>query len=469
MDASTQCIRENGGLIPVRRGNIGQFDDSLDFTHIVRDFDRINLIRVSHEVLCESWSSDLRSWGGAHPRLCLMERIAPAFKFFVSLRLPSDVDATDFVCALRRILRAFGFAADRCAVLCDSVDAASYRFVWDDVVVDANRAYIIRGRMIAELSSFDIGENACSYRWEEIFIGKTGKAYEACLPGPSFPGSLKFGVCDICLNRVAKRRDCTQCMRRGVIILPGVLRPVALLEFDDCGAVRSPSCVPDVESCLIKATVPVSENWRVPSGTPFCIYNVGVHAPSGGLWKSRRRQISVSSSIQLLLQGVIRSSHPLFAQLVVTTRSVTSASTDKYVIHPCGIGSHTCLKYRAEHVDSYTYFVVTPRGVSQRCYSNETLNCGTSCKHKDALNIPFTDGIVHELFPSSAMVAPPSISNSTQSSAFQLASRISDYHFNICRGGANRKRNVYGDAKKAPVIPSARSAKRSYSSREDST
>ena len=468
MDATAQCIREHGGLVPVRRTKNGQFDETMSFTLLVRDIDRIHGIRVPIEAIGESWATDLRTWGGTHPRLCLMERIAPSFKFFVHAQLPPGVDALAMVPTLRTIIREFGFSANQCAVMQDSLDTSSNRFVWDDVIVNSHRAYILRERIAAELSSRDTGAYACSYRWTDVFAGPLGKMYDTCLPGPTFPGSLKFGTCEECGNGVAKRKECTRCARRGVSILPGVMQPLALMEFDDAGAVSRHPTTPTWSSCIIHTTSPVSDDaWRIPAGTPFCGYTEISPKPTGGLWNSRRKQAPSSLHIRKLLQDAIRSSNTLFKQLVVTERSVTSASPDKYVIHPVGIGAHNCIKFRSEHTDSYVYFVVTPRGVTQRCYSLEALSCGTSCKQKVAQNVSLEERVLRELFPSSSTCDAVSISNSTQTSAFQLASRVSDYHANLCKGAATRKRNVYGDIKSNPMAHAPRSTKRQFGQDED--
>lgn len=463
MDKASRCIQDGGGFVALRRSSAGQFDATLEFTYIVREFDRIHVINVPVADMCASWMADLATWGQAHPRLCIMERITSSFLFFVNAQLPHDIDAIDLVPRIRRVVREFGFSAERCVVIQDTANAASNRYIWPDVRVNAHRAYVMRERIIAELASQDTDENTSSYRWADVF---GGKVYEACLPGPCLPGSLRFITCAKCNNKAAVRRECAQCMLRGVTISPGVLAPFALVQFDEAGVMSRDPVAPQLDMCTINTTDPISTAWCVPSGTPFCVYATTTPIPAGGR-KSRRKEPDVTVAIRALLQRVIRSTHAVFKQLVVTNRSVSRISADKYVIHPCGIGSHSCIKFRAEHKDSNVYFVVTPRGVIQRCYSNDALGCGTNCKHREAQCLPLDDGVVRLLFPASAATPTPNISNSTQSSAYQLATRISDYHTNIMRGGAGRKRNVYGDSKKAPAPPPSRSGKRSATSRDD--
>ena len=250
-------------------------------------------------------------------------------------------------------------------------------------------------------------------------------------------------------------------------ISPGVMAPLALVEFDEAGAMSRDTVAIQLDMCLIHTTDAISTTWRIPQGTPFCIHATTL-IPTGGR-KNRRKEADLTDEIRALLQSVIRSTNANFNQLVVTNRSVNHVSTEKYVVHPWGIGSQSCIKFRAEHTDSSIYFVLTPHGITQRCYSNEALVCGTNCKHREAKYLPLDEGVVRELFPGFSAAAPmPNISNSTQSPAYQIATRISDYHANIIRGGAGRKRNVYGDVKKAPAAaPPSRSGKRAGTSRDD--
>jgi hypothetical protein len=450
--------------MPLRRSTTGQFDASLQFTYIVKEYDRIHAIQVPTADMCTAWLADLQKWGQAHPRLCIMERIAPSFNFFVHAQLPPHTQALDLVPRMRTVIREFGFVAKQCAVLQDTADPASNRYVWSDVCVSANRAYIIRERIIAEFASNDTPEHTSSYHWADVF---GGKIYDPGLPGPSLPGSLKFALCTNCHNKAAVRRDCAQCMLRGFTISPGVTVPFALLEFDEADAMSNNSIPPKLEMCLIHTTKTISATWHVPPGTPFCVHAANAPIPTGGR-KSRRKEPDLPPHIRDLIQSVIRSTHPVYHKLVVTNGSVNRVATDKYIIHPRGIGSQSCVKFRAEHTDSIIYFVITPRSVVQRCYSNQALACGTNCKYRKGQCSPLDEGVVRDLFPEIPSASTPNISTSTQTSAYQLATRIADYHTNLIRGGTGRKRNVYGDVKKAPAPPpSSRSGKRTSNARDD--
>lgn len=470
MDNASRCIQTDGGLVPLRKSTTGNFDASLDFTYVVQEFDRIHTINVPHADMISAWMADLATWGKVHPRLCIMERITPSFQFFFNAKLPPGTDATNLVPRIRGVIREFGFDARTCALLQDTQEPASNRYIWPDTCVTANRAYILRERIIAELASHDTAAQTTAYRWEDA-IG--GKMYEACLPGPPLPGSLKFVTCSKCNNKPAVRRECAQCMLRGVTISPGVMVPFALLGFDDAGAMSAKPIPPEIDLSIymIHTNSPISNTWHVPSGTPFCIYAANTPTPAGAARRiTKKEPENVAEHIRNLLQSVIRSTNAVFSQLVVTNRSVNHASPQKYVIHPRGIGSHSCIKFRNEHTDSVVYFVITPRGIKQRCYSNQSLVCGTNCKHREAQCMPLDEGVVRHLFPSMAADTTPNISNSTQTSAYQLATRISDYHANIIRGGAGRKRNVYGDSKRAPAPPPpSREGKRQRNSQEEET
>ena len=448
----------------LRRSCTGQFDQTLSFTHIVRDFERVYATTASSEELREAWMIDLSHWEDAHPRLCVMERISDSFKFFVNAQLSPAVPAVSIASFLRRVIMEFGFVADHCVVLRDTVDRTCHRYVWTGVVVNSTQAYIMRDRIVADLSAQDTGEHLGSYRWAGVF---GGKAYEKSLPGPSLPGSMKFAKCALCKNKPSTRRECSQCAFRGTVVVPGTMAPMVRLNFDDAGILSCESTPPPADSCLIHCTEPTPTTWRIPPGTPFCVNAASTANPAGGLWKSRRRQTDISTELRAQLQLIVRSIQPAFAKLVVTTRSVHRFAAEKYVIHPCGIGSQSCMKFRAEHTDSYVFFVITPQGVTQRCYSNDLLSCGVECKNRGGHSSPLTEAAVRELFPSVSVRPTPTISNSTQSAAYQLACRISDYHLNITRGGVGRKRNVYGDSKKAPVTRATRNPKRSLDSRED--
>ena len=464
MDHSSCCIRDGGGLVVLRRSSTGQFDAALSFTHVVREFDRVYTTSVSRAALCEAWVKDLSTWGAAHPRLCVMERISDSFKFFLDAQLPSDVPAVSIAPILRQIIMEFGFVADHCVVLRDTVDMQCHRYVWADVIVNHTQAYVMRERIIADLSSHDTGQHLGSYRWAGVFAGKP---YEPSLPGPSLPGSVKFLKCTQCSNRAGTRRECSHCVFRGTVVAPGTMAPLVRLEFNDAGILSCETTPPPVEECFIHCAGPIPSTWRTPPGTPFCVHVDSGRNPLGGLWKSRRRQTDISPDLRALLQRVVRSIHLSFSKLVVSTRSVHRVSPDKYVVHPCGIGSHSCMKFRGEHTDSYVLFVITPRGVTQRCYSSEMLSCGVECRAREGHCSPIDETVRRELFPSFSVHQTPTISNSTQSAAYQLACRISDYHANIIRGGVGRKRNVYGDSKKAPMAKSNRNSKRSFDSRED--
>lgn len=462
-DNSSRCIQHHGGLIALRRSSTGQFNSALDFTHVVRDLDRVYAIRVPSGEMCESWMEDLVTFGLAHPRLSVMERIAPSFKFFLNAQLPAGEAALELVPVIRGVIRLFGFAANECAVLRDTDDAACHRYVWPDVCVNASRAYVLRERVIAELSANDTGDHVCSYRWADVF---DGKMYEPCLPGPAFPGSAKFTLCMLCQNKAATRRECACCMLRGVVLSPGVMMPLAVIQFDAEGSFSCVPGEPHLGKFLIHSDVPISNDWIVPSGTPFCPFAATSPVPVGWNWKSRKKYTDVSKDIQILLQRVIRATHAAFSRLVVTERSVYIPSSDKFVVHPVGIGSTSCIQFRSDHLDSIVFFVITPRGVAQRCYSSEVVLCGNECKHRESQCSPLDEVVINRLFPR-ASGPPTNISNSTQSSAYQLACRISDYHTNIIRGGVGRKRNVYGDVNRPPSSASSSKSKRNSSGSRD--
>jgi hypothetical protein len=311
-----------------------------------------------------------------------------------------------------------------CAVL-DSADrttrkAPGLHIVFPWLQVDTDMALWLRSSVVSLLRS-RCGQ--LEQDWEtvvDIAVLTTN--------GLRMVGSDKCRDCSTCHNSPDARLFCGDCNRRGrvpegKIYLPWLTIPEAetkQLLADLCAnlaygahmcSTRVPSDMQQVCPWFSKPTgaPPPSVRTRLKSAETK-LANGKDHSlteSAGGKLRLRTENVELSDALRAALQLTLASHHQCYAALEPYSleRLVGPKNGDTYCLKVRGFGCRFCQNKRSEHGQQTVYFIISARGIVQRCYSRKPLErVHGLCEKFASAPTPLHDDLMLLLYPRSAEV-----------------------------------------------------------------
>jgi hypothetical protein len=128
---------------------------------------------------------------------------------------------------------------------------------------------------------------------------------------------------------------------------------------------------------------------------------------AGGAPRLRTEAVELSAPLRGALQLTLAAHHPSYAALEPYSleKLVGAKSGDTYRLKVRGFGSRFCQNKRGEHGQQSVYFIVSPRGVAQRCYSRKALErVHGLCENFASAPTPLHEDLALLLYPRAAAI-----------------------------------------------------------------
>ena len=328
------------------------------------------------DALYDALDHDLRSGQKAY----LVEQVSDVFCFFCDLDLPellpSDVVRRVSGLTRRAVQAYFPSLPDlRCAICAplaspEAVERTTPRLhlVFPDVYVTAREARVLCAGLELALraSGVDVDWRAAL----DLGVYSTGLRMLGCHKGKK------------CEKRNCPRVVGNPCACRGLKWYDGSPHVYWLWDLLPEGDLLyyKPSRSRAIRLCSIRCPQGTRPSGLVmPPRAPAYDEESGVPPQPGGLKRPRGgettwRPINLPPQLQTELLRCVRGFHgPLYRD--VTIQTVLAGAGDPatiYLVKIGGEGNRYCLNKRGEHCQSTVYFVLTPLGLTQRCYSKKT-------------------------------------------------------------------------------------------------
>ena len=204
-------------------------------------------------------------------------------------------------------------------------------------------------------------------------------------------GSSKCTRCPVCTRRVNidanSDRRCAECHGLGYALCGKgrIYQPVWVIQGGDQSPAANTERFRNVnEYALVLSTILTAETR--PCGA-FALPDNFVNLLPRNLKSMGRlhdREICSSDPRVVAIQEFVRSLRPEYSNIVIAKvifnggKSKTQKNSESYLCKTFGVGSHYCGNVQREHKSSTIYFLVSVKGVSQRCYSRKPPAIGTS-------------------------------------------------------------------------------------------
>jgi hypothetical protein len=204
-------------------------------------------------------------------------------------------------------------------------------------------------------------------------------------------GSSKCTRCPVCTRRVNidanSDRRCAECHGLGYALCGKgrIYQPVWVIQGGDQSPAANTERFRNVnEYALVLSTILTAETR--PCGA-FALPENFVNLLPRNLKSMGRlhdREICSSDPRVVAIQEFVRSLRPEYSNIVIAKvifnggKSKTQKNSESYLCKTFGVGSHFCGNVQREHKSSTIYFLVSVKGVSQRCYSRKPPAIGTS-------------------------------------------------------------------------------------------
>ena len=315
-------------------------------------------------------------------RLYVIERRTPVFKMHFDLDLKiihTEADTTALLDVLHGAVASFLPRGAKenwcitCAVLNDERvirKAAGLHIVFPWLFVDTEQALWLRASVVAQLQTKCTGMEK---DWEtavDVAVLTTN--------GFRMVGSDKCKDCATCHNSRDARSFCSDCSRQGRVPQSKVYLPWKTLPEEATRKLRA-----DIRANLAYAVrmcstrIPVGRQqrtaaFRVPVGAPAPAGRRKALAPHGGPGAQLRADsVCVTPELRSALQETLATHHCAYAALeIVGFERLLGLS---FGLKVRGFGCRFCQNKEAEHTQQTVYFVLSPKGIVQRCYSRKGL------------------------------------------------------------------------------------------------
>lgn len=355
-----------------------------------------------------SYITDIRNDGSTrHPSHQIYEHLATeCHKFYVDAKLPDDISSPlQLLKLMKTVLDEFASVdkTEQCIILTDKTKRA--RFVWPRFLISPRDAAIIVTRLAAVFSGMD-GIRSASYRWKELFTHPSKYIPKRGHPILLMPYSTSTPACTLC-NTKNERENCMNCNGSGKVFSPElswVIRyNVTFDEHEQRPFITDIYDIPGVDLLIAssissvyytanetKPSEPDNTQITYPVGTPHCQHVDKKIKANGSLWGAKNKNAAPpEEGFVRYIQRLVRTTFPEFhSEVVVSVECILIDQKRKQIkVAVKGKGCNTCAGKRKDHKDSYIYFLITPQGIKQCCFSKEMVD-GMQCK-KRMDNKPF--------------------------------------------------------------------------------
>lgn len=350
------------------------------------------LIPQDHVDWYKAYAAEL---GRNHHSLFVAERRTPIFRmhFDLDFAQPTEVHLDELVRMARASVDVFRkFYPDvprdddrwQTVILCappkyikkqgERLVKSGCHLIWKDLFVDQAIALQLRLNVVEFFQREWPKRSGLSNDYDDV-VDKSVLTSN----GLRMYGSDKGVICNKCRRNQQQCKTCDICLGRGVLVenraytLSMVLQPDGELDTE-----RYNLWKPDLLTCVRNSSTRTSQTspspgYKVPS---HAVSDVGVkraRKATGGAGSSMKMTgIDPASPVLGQIHSHIMAMHPAWVSMQL--REVLAGNNGQYICHVQGPGSLYCTNAKRAHTSSCIYFVITPDGVRQRCFSHKSVD-----------------------------------------------------------------------------------------------
>lgn len=343
--------------------------------------------------------------------LYYIEKNTPIFMMHFDIDFPSlmEEDRTEAFCETLHAAAAEYFQRPRSAVVCAILDATGARrgvglhILFPDTWVDAAMACAVWAGVVARCEEkLPWGRDTWAKVVDVAVLAEKGSL--------RMVGSDKCKDCPSCHNGREEKKFCPCCNQKGTLPLGKIYWPWKIFP-------KTPSNQRTLDDLLLSKAHAArycsiqsgretpSKDFAIPAGAPrpatlsarstICrMIRPGDNAmpKSGGT-------LSLSSEMLEALTQSIRDYDPHFGQLIIHDVAKATGKPCRCWIRVRGYHDRYCLNKGCEHASNQIYFVLSAKGLSQRCYSKkpELRRSGCFCKDFEGPPKPVPDEVMTTL------------------------------------------------------------------------
>lgn len=342
--------------------------------------------------------------------LFYIEKNTPIFMMHFDVDFPSlmEEDRTVAFCETLHAAVAEYFQTPRKAVVCAILDVTGARkgaglhILFPKTYVNEEMACAVWAGVVARCEEkLPWGRDT----WEKV-VDVAVLAEKGSL---RMVGSDKCVDCPSCHNNLEQKKFCPHCNQRGKISCNKIYwpwktfpnTPLNQQELDDMRLNKAHAA----RYCSIQsARDKPSEDFAIPVGAPLAklvakcrLTRVGNNAMP--MQAPCSEALSLRSEILEALTQSIRNYDSHFGQLLIRDVVKLSSKPPRCWIRVRGYHDRYCLNKGCEHASNQIYFVLTTKGLSQRCYSKklELRDSGRYCKDFEGPPKPVPDEVITTL------------------------------------------------------------------------
>lgn len=329
----------------------------------------------------------------------VVERRSAIFKMHFDLDLSALHDEAEVVAALRTLVASVGrfVPADgkeawciACAVLDEARSerrAPGLHLVFPWLQVDTERALWIRSSVLAALRKH---HGALEPDWDKVV-----DIAVLTTNGLRMVGSDKVRDCKTCRNNREARDFCADCSRQGRLPENKVYWPWKTFPEEGTESLlrdllSNPAHAAHMCSTRVPQTRALTAGFQVPEGAPppsvrRKLSGAAVRAgdgrdhalneDDGGKLRLKSTPVEVTEELASLLVEAFSRVHASYAALEVRQVDCLAGTRSglAYSVKVRGFGSRFCQNKKCEHGQQTIYFMVTPAGITQRCFSRKNV------------------------------------------------------------------------------------------------
>ena len=361
--ALLRFLRKNRFLVAPNSGG--------ELTHTLMDGGNVSLPDSATAGFMAAYGEDLLHGN----TLCVVERRTPVFKMHFDLDLKGLHSQDSCLGLVQTIWKAVSACAPSAPektlrmVVCAPFSQGGARsspglhliFPW--LQVHSGIALRLRDRVLAALQR----DSPLEEDWSSVV--------DKCVltsNGFRMVGSHKCKVCPSCCNLSQNRPFCSTCTRTGKLFEDHVYWPWLVVPVSEKHLLRS------LQQNAAFATHICST--RVPSGMQRVCPELGSPEPanlSSPKARSGTQAVTLDTALAESLLTNLGLHHPVYNDVLVTgVESIGSEFDPALLVKVRGPGSCFCQNKGGEHASSTVFFVVSDRGVAQKCNSRKSTRYG---------------------------------------------------------------------------------------------
>jgi hypothetical protein len=290
-------------------------------------------------------------------------------------------------------------------------------FVFPNMPADAHRGLALREGYLLEMESVHgPRKTAVGNSWRDVIDQGV-----YLTSGLRLPYSFKTEICAACRNAPSRRASCGECEKTGHRDDPRAYAPRFCLDGlgredrEAASRVVGPRSniarAVRLGSIRMRSSVQLPEGWRVPAGVPDYQLPVrrGRGGDGGGVGGGRKTstggssmmEVPIGSPLVAMMLDYVREMHPRYESLEAVSL-VRNRQGTWYGMDVRGVGDRWCLNLdNREHTSCHVYFVMTPRGLHQRCrclHNDKSDRLHGRCSTWRSHEVEIDDATLHAFF-----------------------------------------------------------------------